>query len=254
MWWQQFKKELFGHKADFALLGGALLVWAAFLVSRVGVWSIELIFVLYWFPSGFLPLWAIWTSVQLYRQEWRENTSYLMLSLPVRAWTITSAKLAVILTGVVGFSLVILAGGWLIVVRSGIIPELGRADLFEWVPMDWVVQMGVLSYAWSVAGLLVIALIAQLAYVFSRIFARFQGLVMAWTWLLTIWLMGRVGDIGGRLLAWMPDFHLRVFDFAGEGARLQSVAIESGPFWALALFVVGVYALLNLTLERAVEV
>ena len=59
-------------------------MWTLFLLSRVGVWQPEAIVAVYWLPTGFLPLWTLWTAVQLYRQEWRENTSYLMLSLPVR--------------------------------------------------------------------------------------------------------------------------------------------------------------------------
>ncbi len=254
MWWQQFKKELQGHRIDFALIAGALLVWLLFLVSRVGAWSDEVILAIYWFPMGFLPIWALWTSVQLYRHEWRENTSYLMLSLPVRAWIITSAKLAVLVAGVVGFSSVILAGGLLLVERTGILSGLGDIHDLASVPLEWVFKMGLLGYAWSVGGIVLLALLAQWAYVFSRLFNRFQGLVMAWTWLVTFWLMGRVVDLGGRLLTWLPDFYLRMPDMAGEGLHLHRVALESGPFWALILFVVGLYTLLNLTVERAVEV
>lgn len=254
MWRQQFKKELMGHRGEILLLAGALVVWTLFLLSRSGLWSSELIVALYWAPSGFLPLWALWTSVQLYRQEWRENTSYLMLSLPVRAWKITSVKLAVLAAGIVGFSLLLLAGAWLVAARSGFLAELAETDLFAVVPREWVVKMLLLLYALMVAGFVVMGLVAQFAYVFSRLFSRFRGLMMVWTWILLFWLMGRVGDIGGRLLAWMPDFHLRSLDATGGVLEFHLLTIESGPFWALVLFTAGLYALLNIVLERAIEV
>lgn len=254
MWWRQFKKEWLGYKGETALLVGAFVVWTAFLYSRAGVWPSQVIFTLYFLPSGFLPLWAIWTSVQLYRYEWRENTSYLMLSLPVRAWVITSAKLALLLTGIVGYTLLIGAGAVIIGYRVAGGSLMLMGDPFSIVPFWWAVRMILLGYTAMVGGLMVTGLIAQFAYVFSRLFSRFQGLVMGWTWFVTIWLLSRVGDLGGRLLAWMPDFHLPVWEVSGSMPGFRSITIESGPFWALALGVVGVYALLNLILERAIEV
>ncbi|HLS91563.1 MAG TPA: hypothetical protein VK101_09955, partial [Limnochordia bacterium] len=65
MWWQQYKKELMGHRAEGLLIAGALIVWTFLLLSRVNRWSPEAIAVLYWLPMGFLPLWVLWSSVQL---------------------------------------------------------------------------------------------------------------------------------------------------------------------------------------------
>ena len=254
MWWQQYKKELLGHRGEFLLIAGALVLWTLFLLSRVGIWSPVSIVAVYTFPAGFLPLWTLWTSVHLYRHEWRENTSYLMLSLPARGWTIASAKLAVLLTGVLGFSLLMAAGGWLLTARAGLFTRLREIGFFSAVPMEWVIKMVLLGFAGMIASLTVMGLLAQFAFVFSRLFSRFQGLAMVWTWVLSVWLMGRFGDIGGRLLAWLPDFHLRILHPAEGFPEFHVVTIESGPFWALALCALGLFALLHLILERAVEV
>lgn len=253
-WWQQYKKEVLGFRGEVTLIAAAIVVWTLFLLSRIGSWVPELIFTLYWLPVSFLPIWAIWTAVQLYRQEWRENTSYLMLSLPVRAWTITSAKLAVLLTGIIGFSLFIFLGAWLLAVRTGLMNRLAEVDLFQLIPMDWFVTTSLLGYFSMVAGVLVIGLIAQVAFVVSRLFSRFRWLAEGWTWFLSFWLMGRFGDLGGRFLGWLPDFHLRVFHTVSGDPDFHTVAIQSGPFWGLVLFAIVLYIVLNVTIERAIEV
>ncbi len=252
MWWRQFLKELRGHRGEILLLVGALLVWTAFLYSRVGVWEPELIVLIYWFPMGFLPLWAIWTSVQLYRQEWRENTSYLMLSLPVRAWTITSAKLAIVAAGILGFSALIFGGAALLTARTGFFARI--VDVFEIVPLDWMIKTGLIFYGAMIFGILVGSLISQFAYVFSRLFSRFQGLAMVWTWFLTIWLMGEAAWFGHRFLGWMPDLRLQAYYVMNNVPGTHAVAIETGPILAVALFLAGLYWVLNVTVERAVEV
>ena len=155
MWWQQYKKELMSHRGgDPAHRGrpgrcGRRFSCPAGTCGCRRWWSAT-----YWVPMGFLPLWALWTSVQLYRQEWRENTSYLMLSLPVRAWKITSAKLAALLTGVVGFVAAhrrrrVAAS----LARTGVLAELAASPEFAIVPREWMVKMALLAVRRDAGGL-----------------------------------------------------------------------------------------------------
>ena len=252
MWWRQFLKEMHGHRGEALLLAGALLVWTAFLYSRAGAWQAEVVMMLYWLPMGFLPLWAIWTSVQLYRQEWRENTSYLLLSLPVRAWTITSAKLATMAVGIIGFSVLIFGGAALLAARTGIWARI--AGVFEVIPLEWFARSGLILYGAGILGLLALSLISQFAYVFSRLFSRFQGLAMIWTWLLAIWLAGKAGSLGHVILNWLPPFRVQTYFTVNNVPSAHLLAIDSGPFWALVLYLIGLYWALNFTVERAVEV
>jgi len=255
MWWQQYKKEILGNRVELVLLIGGYLLWTLFLASRVGRWDEDAILALYFAPaSGIFPLWTLWTSVQLYRQEWRENTSYLMLSLPVRARTITSAKLAMLLTGVAGFMLLFAAGGWLLFERTGILADMRATNVFALVPVEWIVKMGLLGFGSVLFGVLVVALVAQVAYVFSRMFGRLRGLVMVWTWVLLFWLMARVGDVAVRWLGFLPELHMRMLSVRNGIPQFELLAMESGPIVAMVLFAAGLFALLNAMLERAVEV
>ena len=255
MWWQQYKKELMANRTEVLFLLAFYALWTVWLLTRVGLWDPEAIIAVYMAPlTGMLPLWALWTSVQLYRQEWRENTSYLMLSLPVRAWKITSAKLAALLTGVLALWLLFAAGFWLLMSRTGLWAELFRRNLFALVPLEWVVRMSLLAFGVMLAGLVVLALFAQFAYVFSRLFTRFRGFVMLWTWGLSFWLFIRVADLGSRVLGFLPDFHLRMLNVRNGVPEFDVVAIDSGPFVAVALLLFGLYWLLNAVLERAIEV
>jgi len=254
MWWQQYRKELLGHRGESALIAGAIVVWIIFLLSRIGIWRPDVITGVYWLPMGFLPLWVLWTSVQLYRQEWRENTSYLMLSLPVRARVITSAKLAVLVTGIVGFTLLILAGGWIVAARTGFLGSIVRHPEFAKVPTEWIIKMSLFGYGGLVVGLVVLGLISQFAYLFSRLFTRFQGLVMVWTWILMIWLLGVAADLGSVIFGWLPDFYLRSLTIFFDTPEFSLVRVESGPIVAVALLLIGIYSLLNVLLEQVVEV
>lgn len=254
MWWQQYKKELMGRRGESLLVAGALAVWTVFLLSRVGVWRPDIVAAAYWGPMGFLTVWVLWTAVQLYREEWRENTCYLMLSLPARAWVITSAKLAALVTEIIGLTVLIAAGGWIVAARTGVLEAIVRSQEFSAIPMEWIVKMALLMYGAILAGLVAAALAVQFAYVFGRLFSRFRGLATAWTAVLLVWLAGRVWDLGGVLLAWLPDFHVRSLSIVMGTPQFLLVRIESGPFAAVALLFAGLYALLNALLERAVEV
>jgi len=56
------------------------------------------------------------------------------------------------------------------------------------------------------------------------------------------------------LLAGLPDFYVRWLHLISGIPEFLVLRIESGPFVAVALLLVGLYALLNAMLERAVEV
>jgi len=254
MWWQQFKKELMSHRGESLLVVGALVIWTVFLLTRIGVWRPDVITGAYWAPMGFLPLWVLWTSMQLYRQEWRENTSYLMLSLPARAWVITSAKLAVIAASLVVFTLLIALGGWIVASRTGILALVTQTPEFAALPKEWLVKTALTGYGVLLASLITLGFVVQFAYVFSRLFARFQGLLMLWTSILVSWLLSRVADLGSVILGWLPDIHVQSVNIALGIAQFDLVRIESGPIVAVALALVGLYTLLNAIIERAVEV
>jgi len=239
---------------ELLLVAGALILWTLFLSTRVGDWPAEIVVGLVWLPASFLPLWAIWTSVQVYRQEWRENTSYLVLSLPARAWTITSAKLAVVAAGLIGYSALTAAGALLLGARTGIARSPALADLFSVWPADWFVKTALLAWAGWLFVLLLLCVVTQAAYVFSRLFHRFQLLVMVWAWVLFSWVLATAGSIGGWLFAWLPDFHIRALHVANDLPGFQTVTVQSGPVVGVFLAGLGLYWLINLVMEQAVEV
>src|SRR5690606_8269805 len=92
--------------------------------TRVGKWPVEAVTALSLLPTGFLPLWVLWSALHLYRQEWRENTHYLLLSLPVPAWKITLPKLAALFTGIVGYTALLCGGVLVIMSRTGVLERL----------------------------------------------------------------------------------------------------------------------------------
>lgn len=254
MLWLQYKKELKAHRGDTALIVGALLVWYIFLTTRIGKWPTDLIVVLGLLPTGFLPLWILWTSLQLYRQEWRENTHYLMLSLPIPAWKITVPKMAAMMTGVVLYSVLLVFAGWWILDQTGAIRQVFDEFRTLDIPMGRIIGSGLKVYGLTLLSFILMGLITQLAFVISRLFTRFQGIVIAWVWLVEVWWLGRLTEWIGPWLDWLPSLKLKGISVINGQVELTTLILPSGGIWASVLVGIGVFALLNLTLSKAVEV
>ena len=222
MFWSQLKKDLMSLRGEAILLTGIILLWDVFLHTRIGLWDPWLVFPLGWLPLTFVPLWIAWTSVHLYHQEWSANTHYLMLSLPVRAWCITLSKLAAIIIGALGYSVVIAVGGLTLLSRAG--GSIGELKAFlDALPGGWLIVTAVQMGAVALLGSLFLGVITQFAYLFSRLFERFQWLLMAWTWILSFWMWDRFESFVGPLLGWLPDFTIRSVEARQPGDHRASV-------------------------------
>lgn len=252
IFWSQLKKELMALRGEALILIGAILLWFIFLHTRIAVWEPYLIIPLGWLPVVFVPLWIAWTSVHIYHQEWSANTHYLMLSLPVRAWRISLAKLAALFIGALGYVSVIAIGSLTLIARAeGLMGELGH--VVASLPDGWlatsIVQFGGAVFM----GCFIFAVVTQFAYLFSRLFERFQWLLMAWTWILSFWALDRFVDIVSPLLRWLPDVHVRAIEILNEEVMVQPTSIDGGSIGATVIFGILMVLLINVVIEQAVE-
>lgn len=252
MVWQLYVKELKGQKGSFLLLPGIQLAWLTFLYSRLGHWPSEVVGGLAWLPVSFLPLWAVWKGVQLYRQEWSENTSYLMLSLPIQGWKVSVSKLAALLTELVGYTaLVILGGVWMLKI-TGMLSELEQ--MIKLAGYGWMIDAGIKMLFGVLLGLTSLGTLAQAAVLISRLVDRFQGLTLALTLLVGLWAMKQFSVIVGSLLIFLPRIYMQAPIQVNGIVEMRTVSIESGPVAAALLFCGLLVWAIGWLLDRVVEV
>ncbi|HZG58402.1 hypothetical protein [Paenibacillus sp.] len=177
--------------------------------------------------------------------EWRTNTIYLLLSLPVRGWKIVVAKLAASLTLLFG-ALLWLGGSFAFLILRAKWPELMQSDeLRQELPA--AIQLFLYSawiYALAAAFLLTVV---QFAFLCGRLVARFQWVVELCAFLGTIWLTLRISPPLSGLLAWLPDLYIAA---GGD----ESAYLHAGPFLVLLLLGAGFTWLNGTIFEKVVEV
>lgn len=252
MFLSQLKKELLTLRGEVLFAIGAILPWTVFLHTRIADWDPLVVLLLGWLPAVFFPLWIVLASVQLYRQEWSANTHYLMLSLPTRAWRISLAKLTAILIAALAYLAVVTLSGLTLFGRIGeVLPELHL--MLRALPAGWlattVAQVVVGAFFWS----LLLAVVTQFSYLFSRLFERFQWLLMAWTWILSFWVMDKFVHIAAPLFGWLPDLRVGIPRIIDQEFIVTTAVIDGGPLWATLLFGVLMACLVNVVIEQAVE-
>ena len=246
-----YLKELRARRGSFLLLAGSILLWAVWLRTRIPYWPGPGAAVMAWLPLSFLPLWAIWSGVQSYRQEWSENTSYLLLSLPVRGWQIAVSKLLAIVTEIVGLTLVVsVMGLWLALVSDIHGPWLEVQQTYgtDWIP-------GIIAFGVVIALIPITLLIqaAQTAALISRQVQRFRALVLAAAYIFGLWAAQIFVDGLGSLLGFLPDLPLRL-PLEGAAAASSLYPIPSGPIVAAVIFIALLLGLQNWLWENVVEI
>ena len=182
--WTLYKKELVSARVFLLIFTGAILLWQLFLVSKRNIWPSEALVALSWLPLAVLPLWVMWNAFNSFRHEWNGNTIYLLLSLPLQGWKISLAKLLAVLSEFTFYTLIIIFGN-LIFFK----PELSLIvkELPIEITLSNIISLGVKVYAllywFPIATLGVLIQFASLA---GRLVERFQGLLSAWVFFLSL--------------------------------------------------------------------
>lgn len=111
------RKDLEAIRWSLGIICGVIFGLQVFLrVKLTGGWPEDLVALLLLMPVMFLPFWLLWQSFQGLRSEWREDTVYTLLSLPVAGWQITFSKLVSVLVEYSVF-LAVIIGGTLVLFR-----------------------------------------------------------------------------------------------------------------------------------------
>jgi len=136
------------------------------------------------------------SSFKLLWREWNHNTIYLVMSLPVKGGTVLGSKLLALLSQYIIGALVIVTTGFFMVW-----PDLNRLQM----KFDAVHIIGEGGPPFLLAALLSIGMLAYLinisffSQLVGKLAARFSGLLTAAVFLATLWLGGKLTDLGRSL-------------------------------------------------------
>ena len=244
------RKDLQASLLPMGFLSGItiiLMFFTRFKISTRG-WPVEATLVAVAIPLVFLPLWLLWQSFQTLRSEWREDTVYTLLVLPIPGWKVMLAKL---LTLWIEYTVL------LAVILIGTLLFLGPVvqEAMEVLPsVIWTVRNGLLLYLFSLAMLAAVVIFVQLAFVVSKMVGRVQGLVAIWTLVLSGWFIDKLGMLLEPLFRWVPRLPVHKL-FQLEDVR-RGIVIE----WNLApeigtwLGILAMFVLTSYLFEHYVEV
>lgn len=144
--------------------------------------------------AAFLP---VISSFKLLSREWKNNTVYLMMSLPVKGGMIMGAKLLALLSQYVLATLIAGVGGFLLTYALN--PELGQIlnTTIPGVGLNlWQLwPQGLALYLTSIVVITYIASISFFSQMVGKLVSRFSGLVTAGVFIATAYLSGKVGDL-----------------------------------------------------------
>lgn len=244
--WNLFKKEI---KSIFPLYGFfAVAIVAVHLILLYKNAAVEFdsaaalsIFI----PYLFLAILAIGTGYYQLHVEWRTNSIYLLLSLPIRGWKVLTAKLAAVLSLLIAtsiwigasFAILLLRVMWDEVSTSEDWSEIGPSLFSLGVNLFWI----------GILVILFFLIVVQFTFLCGQLVAKFKWLVMLSAFFGISWLVLRVSPLLAYLLAWTPDIVI--------GHKDSDMAfLHSGPFIVLGLLCIGLIALNGFIFEKEVEV
>lgn len=241
-----FLKELRGALPLYAVFCGAVLLLHLFLLYKYNDWGQEYISALSMLmPYVLAGALAVGLGYYQLHSEWRTNTVYLLLSLPVRGWKVLAAKLSATLLLLATTSL------WIAVSYSmTLLPAYWRewnlsAQMTEAYPSLLNLATNALWMYLFFAAFFII--VVQFAFLCGQLVARFKWFIVFIAFFAALWLVMRLNPLLSGALSWTPEIML-------GGNELEKIYMHSGPFIGLALLGAGLAWLNGYIFEKEVEV
>lgn len=250
LFWRLFVKESRSLLPAVAILAALVLIWHVFLLSRLYVWTADLVLSLGLMPAFVLPVWTLGMMVYSLHTEWSTNSIYQLLVLPLRGWKVAGAKLAAVLAGLSALLVFSLASYWLFFGRH----FLGMIAGVSVIPLQWLGEAGLLLLLayWAVTAVMVV--LAQFSYLAGRVVPKFGWLAAGAAFFVSLWLMMRLGTLLAPLFAWVPDLSYRAWIVMDSVARMNMVTVSSAPLVVVTLLTGAFFLLTSWLIEREVEV
>lgn len=249
--WHLYKKEL-REGAPFAIVLGILILGLLiFLTTTRARWGREVGIFLSFAPLGLLPFYALFQGFTAFRGEWKEDTVFTILSLPVPGWFFCLTKW---LASMTYFTVLTVLNIVLIGLFNWSFVGEAFANIPSLVGFLTIVKLVTLMYLayWLCSGISYI--IGQFSFLTSRLVNKGKAILSGLTALTSCWIIFRVGGLFTRLFAWLPEMHVGIWNYQNGFYRTDFVALDLAPWLALVLVAAGLLFLGAWLLERILEV
>jgi hypothetical protein len=241
-----FNKEARSLFPLYAVFLAAVILLHFFILYKSSKWDNDAFVVLsIVFPGLFAAFIAAGAGYYQLQSEWKTNSIYLLMSLPVRGWRILLAKLAANMVLLIGTTVGMVASFVLILLRDKWTEWRAAGDIPPALPTLLNV---IFQFFWmSALALFFILVLVQFAYLCGQLVSKLKWVVVVAAFLGVLWLALRISPLIAGLLQWMPDIY-----FGGEDGDV--VYLHAGPFVALFLMGAGLAWLNGVLFEKVVEV
>lgn len=250
-WWDLYKKEINLIVFFSAVVMLITFAWELFLFYKINKWPMGLPFGLGFLPFSFFPLLILWLGYNSFRQEWKDDTNYFILSLPRYGWEISLAKLAAGMTFYTLTSLFTLISIYFFQ-QSFIKTALAEVTIIA--SNVWIINNLIKAYFvfWLMG--LGIYIVAQFSQLISLFYDRFRGLITIVVFILANYVIFRGGSFLAPALKWLPDIPVQVLNDTMMGIQEFTVYLGSGPLVGSALIIIGMFLTGSWLLQRYLEV
>lgn len=241
-----FNKETRSLLPLYAVFLVAVILLHLFILYKSRTWDDDAFVVLaVVLPGLFAAAIAVGAGYYQLHSEWRTNSIYLLMSLPVRGWRVLLAKLTANMVLLMG-TIVGMAASFILILLRDKWPEWRATD--EVPPIAPTLLNVTFQFIWmSALALFFLLVLVQFAYLCGQMVSRLRWVVVTAAFLGMLWLALRMSPFIADLLQWMPDIA-----FGGEDTDV--IYLHSGPFLALFLMSAGLAWLNGMLYEKVVEV
>ncbi|WP_308639882.1 hypothetical protein [Paenibacillus silvisoli] len=243
-----FMKEWRSILPLYGVFAAVVLLLHVFVLFKSGAWSDDILLILSVFlPFLFAGVIAVGTGYYQLHTEWRTNSIYLLMSLPVRGWKVLMAKWTATLSLLILTSIWIGGSFMMLLLWAKWDGWKTSEDLPELLPMLMKISAnGFLLYCFTVAFLLIVV---QFAYLCGQLVAKLKWLVILGAFCGALWLVLRISPLLSGLLLWTPDLYI-----VSDTDNSDVLYLHSGPFIGLVILGAGLVWLNGYIFEQEVEV
>lgn len=245
-------------KKEFRQLNILLIVsilitaaWEWFLITRTEHWPPGVSFGLGFIPLFFLPLIMIFLAYNSYRSEWGNNTIYLLKILPRRGYEINLAKFLPALIYYLFLSAALITVN--IYFNQELIARILN-EAPELIGRQMSRQFLIISYSVYIISGIQLYLITQFSYIIASFYNRFRLLISILVFILSHYLILRIGGFFNYLFNWLPDFPVTVFMESPAGVTESTIYVGSAPLIVIMLLMTGLFFLNSRLIASDVDV
>ena len=226
-------------------------VWEWFLITRTDNWPPAVSFGLGFIPLFFLPLIMIFLAYTSYRSEWGNNTIYLLKILPRRGYEINLAKFLPAVIYYLFLSAALIAVN--LYFNQDLLSQVFN-ETPEMIGQQMFKQVFVFSYLIYLITGIQLYLITQFSYIIAFFYNHFRLLISILVFILSHYLILRIGGFFNYLFNWLPDFPVTVFMENPAGVRESIIYIGSAPFIVIIMMMIGLFFLNSRLIASDVDV